>query len=153
MSKFLVALTALALAACGGTAEQQEAQQPPDAAAMSGAFSLADLAGTWNMKSLTPSGDSTLLTYTMTATADPSGWTLNFPGRDPIPMQVSVDGDSVIFDGGPYPSALRPDSAMVTVHGVSRMQNDTLVGTYTAHYATTGPDSVAMGRLEGTRVP
>ena len=155
MRRVLAVLTVFAISACGGSADKGAAGDTGMAAmsAMSGTLSLGELAGTWNMKAMTASGDSTLVAYTMTATADAGGWTMNFPGRDPIPMQVSTAGDSLVFDAGPYASALRADSEMVTVHGSSRLQDGTMVGTFTAHYATTRPDSVLMGRLEGMRAP
>jgi hypothetical protein len=39
----------------------------------------------------------------------------------------------------------------LSCHSVSRLQDGKLVGVTTAHYKTTGPDSVRQLRVEGTR--
>ncbi len=114
--------------------------------------SLADFAGTWQVRGMNEAGDS-IVGYTLNASADAAGWSITFPGRDPIPASVvSVAGDSVITDAGPFESALRP-GVQVTTHTIWRLMDGRLVGMTTARYATTGPDSVAMIRGEGTRVP
>ncbi len=114
--------------------------------------SLGDFAGTWQVRGMNEAGDS-IVGYTLNASADAAGWSITFPGRDPIPASVvSVAGDSVITDAGPFESALRP-GVQVTTHTIWRLMDGRLVGMTTARYATTGPDSVAMIRGEGTRVP
>ena len=97
--------------------------------------------------------DSTLLTYEMVATADPSGWTFNFPKRAPVPIRVlATEGDSIVSEAGPYESMLRK-GVQVSTHSVMRLEYGKLVGTTIAHYSTTGPDSVLHLRTEGTRAP
>ena len=125
-----------------------EAPAPAPAATLS----LGDLKGKWNMRTTNAAGDSTLVTYVMSATGSTSGWTLNFPKRPPVAATVAVSGDSLVIDAGPYPSVLRK-GVKVTTHGVSRLQDGKLVGTTVAHYETTGPDSVRQLRIEGTRAP
>jgi hypothetical protein len=137
--------------ACAGAEEETPPADEP-AAAMATPLTFADLAGTWNVQALAETSDSVLTTYTLNATADGSGWTMTFPGRDPIPATVAVDGDSLILDAGPYESVLRP-GVQVTVHGVSRLQNGMLMGTFLGRYTTTGADSVIHGRMHGTRTP
>jgi hypothetical protein len=97
-------------------------------------------------------GDSTLTTYELNATADPAGWMMTLPGRKPMPVKVSVMGDSITTDVGPFKSVLRKD-VQVTTHGVMRLRDGKLVGTTTAHYASKGPDSLRVLRQEGTRKP
>jgi hypothetical protein len=123
------------------------APTPPAPAA---AISLADVAGKWSMKTLTEKGDSTLVKYELVATSDTTGWTFNFPKRKPVPAHVSVGGDSIVLDAGPYESVLRK-GVQVTTHGVARLQDGKLVGTTVARYATHGPDSLRNLRFEGTR--
>ena len=94
--------------------------------------------------------DSVVLTYELNATADPSGWTITFPGRPPVPMRATADGDSIITDAGPYESALRK-GVQVTTRGVFRLVNGQLVGTTTGHYQTSGADSVATFRSVATK--
>jgi len=124
----------------------------PEAPAGPAPIALADVAGKWAMRTMNASGDSTLLTYELVATADPSGWTFNFPKRPPVPVRVAAAGDSIVIDAGPYESLLRK-GVQVTTNGVARLQDGKLMGATTAHYKTTGPDSVLPLRFEGTRAP
>jgi hypothetical protein len=128
--------------------EEQPAADTETAPAM---VSLADFAGTWDVSGMAETGDSVIVTYELTATAEPDGWTVIFPGRDPIPMQiVLVDGDSVVSEMGPYESALRP-GVPVTTRAVSRLEDGMLVGTFVARYDTDAADSVLHGRQHGSR--
>jgi hypothetical protein len=133
-------------------AETTTAEAPAMAEAPA-AISLADLAGTWNVKGKLEGSDSVVVTYDMVTTADQSGWSLSFPGREPIPIRViAVEGDSVVSEAGPFESALRK-GVQVSTHVVSRLQDGKLVGTTVARYQVTGPDSVARLTFEGTRAP
>jgi hypothetical protein len=117
-------------------------------------IALADVAGKWTVRLMPESGDSTLLSYDMVATADTSGWAFNFPKRKPVPLRVvAVDGDSIATEAGPFESNLRKGVQVTMSRTVSRLQDGKLVGATTAHYATTGPDTVAHFRFEGTRAP
>lgn len=114
-------------------------------------LNLADLAGTWDMKTMREGSDSVLLTYTMTATGTTEGWMLNFPNQAPVPATVMASGDSVIMNAGPYSSALRK-GVQVTIQTVSRVQGGKMMGTGVAHYST-GTDTVVNLRFEGTKRP
>ena len=115
-------------------------------------ISLADVAGTWTMEALPAEGDDALVTYEMVATDNTEGWTVTFPGRDPLPARVvAVEGDSIVVDVGPYESALR-DGVMVSTRSVVRLYDGSISGTFVAHYDTTEPDSVLHGRQRGTRM-
>jgi hypothetical protein len=145
-------MSAVALVGCAGGEEEMPADTP--ATAMAAPLSFADVAGTWSVQTMSESSDSVLITFTLNATADGSGWTMSFPDRpDPVPLTVAVDGDSLIMDAGPYRSALRAESTMVTLRSISRIENGIMMGTFTAHYDTQSPDSVLRGRTHGTRVP
>lgn len=114
--------------------------------------SLADFAGTWQVRGMNEAGDS-IVGYTLHASADAGAWSITFPGRDPIPLRVlEVAGDSVVAEGGPFESAIRK-GVQVSTHAVMRIQDGRLTGMTTARYATSGADSVAMIRAEGTRMP
>ncbi|NIM48251.1 MAG: hypothetical protein GTO22_03170, partial [Gemmatimonadales bacterium] len=64
-------------------------------------ISLADVAGTWSMQSLPETGDSVLVAYEVVATDNTEGWTVTFPGRDPLPIRVvAVEGDSIVTEVG-----------------------------------------------------
>ena len=153
MRGFALLLCVLALGACAkkdqpvtdtamGTATPEPA--PP-------AIALADVAGKWTIVVRPETGDSTLVTYELNATADSSGWTLVMPGRKPVAVRVvEVAGDSIVTEAGPYPSVLRKGST-VNTHSVSRLQGGKLVGTSTARYSGKGADSVMHVRTEGTK--
>lgn len=148
MRGFAMACVALLLAGCGRPADKP-------AEGMEGAeakrLDLADLAGTWNVRAMTPSGDSTVVNFKMNATGSTEGWTFNFPDREPVPMRsVEVHADSVMFVVGPYESVLRK-GVQVVVSNVARLENGRLVGTTVATYEGGGPDSVLHLRFEATR--
>ena len=123
----------------------------PAATATPAALSLSSLAGKWAVRGTTEDAKSTVVTFDMVATADTSGWTINFPKRAPIPARiVALAGDSVVTEAGPYESVIRK-GVQVTTRTTLRLQDGKLAGTTVAHYATTGPDSVVSLRMEGTR--
>ncbi len=149
------------LAACPGPDTDDEDTMMGDTTAMgapmpapAGAtISLADVAGRWNMHNVPETGDTTPTRFVLNATADRTGWTFAFPGREPIQMRViDVSGDSIVTEAGPYESARRP-GVQVSTQSVFRMRGDQLTGTTVARYQTTGADSVLRLRGEGTRAP
>ncbi len=115
-----------------------------------GPVNLADVAGKWDMRAVPMSGDTLATTYILTATSNTSGWTITFPGRAPIPVKVSVDGDSVMLSAGPYPS-VRRKGVQVTTYSTARLQGGSLAGSTTAHYKTKSADSVLVLTTSGTR--
>ena len=130
---------------------------PPAAApapAPGGAMSLAPLAGRWSFRAVPESGaDTSATTFVLDASADSTAWTFTFPNREAVPMRVvAVGGDSLVLEAGPFESSRRP-GVQTRTHLVLRLENDRLVGTTTARYTTTGPDSVLRLRTEGTRAP
>ena len=156
----ILPVCAVALVACAKSEKAADTQQAAAAPAAAPApapapakLQLADVAGKGSMKTMNEAGDSTLLTYEMTATADTSGWSFKFPDRKtPVPVHVMADGDSIILKAGPYPSALRK-GVTVTVDGSSHMKDGKLVGMTTAHYSVKTADSVRKIKTEGTRMP
>ena len=146
-------ITLTRVAAMTGCNKTQD--QPADTAAATPgtatAISLAAVAGRWRLRSMSETGDTTLATYELIATADTSGWTFIVLDRPPIPVRVTLVGDSLRTEGGPFESALRRE-VLVTLTGVLRLEGDKLVGTTVAHFAGSGPDSVLHVRTEGTRV-
>ena len=147
---------ALCCAAALGGCTKTEKQPAADTAAMAAeapapaAISLADVAGKWRVRGMSETGDSTLVTFELNATADPSGWTFIFPNRKPIPVRVTTAGDSIMTEAGPYESVLRK-GVQVTTRGVLRLEGGKLVGTTVARYAG-GRDSLRV-RTEATRMP
>jgi hypothetical protein len=111
---------------------------------------LADFAGKWDVRSVPVTGDTTPTTYVLTATSTTSGWSLKFPGRAAVPATITVGGDSIEIDAGPY-SSVRRKGVQVTTTGGLRVQNGQLVGTTTAHYKVKTADSVLVLNSTGTR--
>ncbi|HEX9221439.1 MAG TPA: hypothetical protein VF858_13220 [Gemmatimonadaceae bacterium] len=115
------------------------------------ALNLADVAGKWNMRSVPTSGtDTSATTYVLTATSKTSGWTITFPGRKAMPIEVTVGGDSIITVARNFPS-VRRKGVQVTTNGVMRLQGGSLTGTTTAHYKVKTADSVLTLTTTGTR--
>ena len=117
--------------------------------------SLADFAGKWNVMAKPESGSDTSTTrYTLTATADSTGWTITFPNRpQPVAVRiVAIQGDSVVTEAGPFQS-VRRRNVQVTTRNVLRKEGDRLVGSTRARYASTGADTVLVLRTEATRAP
>jgi hypothetical protein len=115
------------------------------------AINLADVAGKWNMRSVPTTGtDTTPTTFVLAATSTTSGWTITFPGRKPIAERVTVAGDSLILEAGPYPS-VRRKGVTVTTNGVLRLQGGSLVGSNIAHYKVKTADSVMTLNTTGTK--
>jgi hypothetical protein len=156
MRRFVMCCCAVVLIGCAKK-EQPPAQDTtaaaPAAPAAPAAISLTDVAGKWTVVVTNEAGDSTLLTYELTATAEPTGWTITFPNRKPVAVRIiAVNGDSIVTESGPYESVLRK-GVQVSTHAVSRLQDGKMVGTTVAHYKTSGPDSVRRIRFQGTRAP
>lgn len=137
--------------------EQQAAAKDTTAATMAAgatpaAVTLASVAGKWTMNTRLASNDSLVLTFEMTATEDPAGWSFQFPGAAaPVPVRIiTTGGDSIVTEAGPYESALRKGQK-VSTNSVMHFQDGKLVGTTVAHYMTKGADSVLNLKTEATR--
>ena len=114
-------------------------------------IALSDIAGKWTVSVMSGSADTTYFKFDMVATGDTSGWSFNFPNRKPVPVRVvAVEGDSIVTEAGPFESMLRKGVQVVSTT-VNRLQDGKLVGTTTARYKTTGPDSVTTLHFEATR--
>ena len=152
MRQIAIVLSATVLVACAKKDAEPAADTTPASMDQPAALNLADLAGKWRVEVAAENNDSTLVTYEMTATADTSGWTMTFPGRQPVPIRVlSVAGDSVVSEVGPFESALRP-GVQVSTWSVMRLRGDRMMGRTTARYAVGTPDSVVQLRSRGQRV-
>ncbi len=147
---------ALLVVGCGKAADKPADSTVGEAPPMDEApatISLADVAGTWKVRSTMEGNEGTAVSYDMVATADRSGWSIKFPDREPIPVRVvAVDGDSIVTESGPFESVLRK-GVQVSTRVVSRLKDGKLVGTTTARYQVSGPDTLARLNFEGTRAP
>jgi hypothetical protein len=114
-------------------------------------LSLADLAGKWKLRSTDEAGGN-VVESELSITADSSHWTWTRPdGKTVQTRVVTVSGDSLVTEAGPYESALRK-GVQVRSRIVLRLQGGKLVGSTEARYSLKGGDSVAQRPTEGTRV-
>lgn len=137
----MAAVTACAPAddAADTTAVTMQAASPP--------IVLADLAGTWEGRSMPMGRDTVVVTFELMATGTRDGWTMKLPNGT-VPMRVVVvDGDSLVTEAGPYASALQRNQ-QVTVRNVSRLRDGMMVGTTHARYSN--GDTVSF-RIQMTR--
>jgi len=147
MRRLALVMIAVLLSACA------KPETPPAAVASAApTISLADVAGTWMAQATAVGSDSVIVMFSMTASADPAGWTMNLTDRDPVPMTVTVSGDSILHSAGPYNSVLRA-GVQVSVSGSMHLVNGELVGPSVAHYAMSGADSTVNLWVTATRVP
>lgn len=149
MRRVALGLAAVALLGC---AAGEEPAEEMEAAAAPAGLSAADMVGTWEITATGEGGESGV-TYRMVATEDPATWTVQFGDMDPLPVQVSFDGDSVMTSFGPFPSQLREGVTVRSASGVSRLDGGMLMGTFVARYETTEADSVLYGTTHGMRNP
>ena len=125
-----------------------------DSAGAHTALTPAAVQGRWNILA-TPEGggaDSMVTQYVLNAAGDPKTWTIIYPGRQPVPIEATFSGDSIITKAGPYQS-FRRRGVRVQTEGVFRLEGERLVGRTVAHYRTSSADSVLRLRTEGTRAP
>lgn len=142
--------TLLVLAACGGGEEAASADEMEPMVQEEATSPMADFAGTWQATSMLE-GTPDPVTSTIEVSPDGSEWSMMFEGRDPVPMTVSMEGDSVIMVTDPYESVLR-DGVMVTVRTSSALQGpDRMVGTIVATYATPDGETEVTGTMESVR--
>lgn len=142
MRAMALLLSAAVVTAC--TVDKEEA--PPPAAP-----TLADFAGTWNVKSVLE-GTPDTVPSTLSGTADAASWTMSLEGRPNIPLTVSIVGDSLVSQTAEYESILRK-GVMVTVRTASVMSNGTLAGSLVATYKTPTGEQVVRGTTTGTKKP
>jgi hypothetical protein len=151
-----VCSTAVLVVACAKKEQPPADTTAPAAAAAPApapAVTLADFAGKWQVTATPMSGKDTSATnYTLTATADTSGWMIEFPSGVKVPVQVTLSGDSVMNKTATF-SSQRRKGVKVWTEGAFRMQGGQLSGTSTAHYQNAGADSVLQLRIAGTKMP
>ena len=113
---------------------------------------MADVTGTWDMKGMNETGDSTLVTYTLNADADTAKWTFKFTNAKKAEKLhlVAMAGDSIWVRSDKFPSQLRK-GVTVWNEGALHLKDGKLSGTTTAHYSVKTADSVRVLRIEGTR--
>jgi len=158
MRSFALVSIAALLAACVKTETSTPvdtgaaAMAPAPAAAPAAApIDLKSVAGKYRVTSRGQAPDTTVVTYELNATGDTTGWTITYPNRAAVPVRiVSVSGDSIVAETGPFTSVRRA-GVPVTTRTTYRWQNGQLVGTTVAHYDVKGPDTVRVFVIEGVK--
>ena len=141
------------LVACGSEAATEMGDAETNAASSaSPSATLERFAGTWVVHARNEARDS-LPTHTLTATADPGGWSVTFPDRPVIPARVvEASGDLVVIETEPYESVLRP-GVRVRVLFVHRLVGDRITGRLWANYDVAGAAAILRGTTDGARAP
>ena len=139
------------LAACGSTDDEQPVAEPGAEAIAEpvASVSIADFAGSWE-NTARLEGVSEPVPSTMTGSASGDDWTMSLEGRDNIPLEISMVGDSLISQSAEYESVLRP-GVMVTVRTASVLHGDMLMGNMVATYRTPQGEERVFGTVESRR--
>lgn len=140
-----LAASLLFIAACAPKEKPAEAPAPPPPPP---ALTVADFAGTWNATT-TMTGAAAPVETQLMAGADGS-WTMSAKGRDPIPLTVSVSGDSLIAVSAEYESLIRK-GVMVTIRTANVRTGDTMNGVVVATYKSAKGDEVVNGTMTATK--
>ena len=152
MRRLVLVVSLIAVSACA----RKDDAAAPDTTAMSAepaaapAVDLAGLAGTWDLTVMGTGSDSVLTTGVLTTSADTTGWVLQLPNRDPMPLTVTVSGDSIITQAPEYESVLRK-GVKVQTSSTYWVVGGNLNGTTRAVYRGAGADSVVMLRATATK--
>lgn len=151
----LACSTTLLLAGCA----KSDAPKADTAAAVAPApaapapLALADVAGTYDMRTVPASGTDTVPTnVVLNATADEKTWSMTLPSGTKVPIAVVVAGDSIVATSDAFPSLRRKNAKVMTVSTL-RLVDGKLKGTTVAHYEKAGADSVLVLNAEATKRP
>ena len=80
---------------------------------------------------------SLIATTVLATTADGKGWTMTFPTGAPVAVRVvSLAGDSVVTEAGPFASHVRPGQTVTLLHTVGHYKGNEMWGTSVAQYST-----------------
>lgn len=142
--------TLLLIAGCGGGEEAPSSDAMPEEAPpeMEMGPTLADFAGTWTLET-TLEGTPEPVPSTIEGTADGT-FTMMLEGRDPMTMEASMSGDSLVLVSPEYESVLR-DGVVVTVRTAAVAEDGRMTGKLLATYQTAEGTEEVTGTVEGTR--
>lgn len=154
----LACSTTLLLAGCAksdapkvDTAAAVAPAPAPAAPAAPAPIALADVAGTYKMRTVPATGtDTTPTNVVLNATADAKTWSMTLPSGTKVPLAVVVAGDSIVATSDVFPSMRRKNAKVMTVSTL-RLVDGKLKGTTVAHYEKAGADSVLVLNAEATK--
>lgn len=110
----------------------------------------ADFAGTWE-GAATMTGTEAPVPLRLTSTPEGGGWRMLLQGRDSIPMQVSLLGDSLVLLSEPYKSVLRDNVTVQVRTSAVLVDGGAIDGKVIATYETPDGQEVVLGTLRATR--
>jgi len=114
------------------------------------AVSLGHLAGIWNVTAK-PAGKDTIETTYILNNTDTTDWMFAFPSGKPVHERLTaIHGDTVVLETDWFDSDVKK-GMKVRTNSTVWMQDGKLMGKTTAHYQTTGPDTVLVFDTEGVR--
>ena len=142
----VVPAATLLLLACQGKREAEAPPPPPPPA-----LTLGNLAGSWESVSRLEGVPDSVVSH-FSGPAAEAGWLLMLPDRDPIPMRVWLQDDSMIAVTEKYPSLLRP-GVMVQVRTAGVLRDSLLQGIVLATYDSSAGQQVVRGTFSARRVP
>ncbi|MGH7586079.1 MAG: hypothetical protein ACREMH_07515, partial [Gemmatimonadales bacterium] len=137
--------TLLLLLACQGKREAEAPPLPPPSAP-----TLKDFAGSWESVSRLEGVPDSVVSH-FSGPAAETGWLLMLPDRNPIPMRVWVQDDSMIAVTEKYPSLLRP-GVMVQVRTSGMLKDSLIQGILLATYDSSAGQQVVRGTFSARRV-
>ncbi|OLC86917.1 MAG: hypothetical protein AUI86_08005 [Gemmatimonadetes bacterium 13_1_40CM_3_66_12] len=109
----------------------------------------AGAAGTWNATTTIGAKDSVGPTYVLKIAPDGKTATIRFVRRDPIPTRiVTMAGDSIVIETGPYASVLRPGQTVTLLRTVVHYNSNAMTGTFEAKYSN---GDVVKGKTKARR--
>ena len=139
----------LILAACGGADDSAPAAEQEMEPAAAVAPTPAAFAGRWEAMAMLE-GTPDPVPVVLEGSADGMTWTMVLQDRDPMALEVSMSGDSLIMESGQYESVLR-DRVMVQIRTAGVLQGGQMLGKIVATYSTPDGEQVVPGTIEGVR--
>jgi hypothetical protein len=149
MRASLILLSLLFPIGCaGGDDAAPAADADAPATTMEAAATPADFAGTWGLTAMLE-GTAEPVPVTIVGTEDGT-FTLSLQEREPLALEVSMAGDSLVLVSPEYESVLR-DGVMVSTRSAVVLVAGRMVGELTATYRTSEGTEVVSGTIEGDR--
>jgi len=117
-------------------------------AAQQPGLKLSDIAGVWRVQTMIGPSDSVVATLELTETVSDKRWSMVLADHPRIPVRVlTVGGDSVVWEAGPYPSTRRVGQTVV-LRTVGHYKGGEMWGSFEATYSVNGKVS---GKVKGER--
>ena len=146
----ITALLGCAMLLAGCSTKETPPVADTTAIAPAPAMSLARIAGTWKVI-MKPERQDTVVSSYVLDTSDSTSWTITFPNGLRAAVRVTgLSGDTVLAATDWNLSPIR--KGLLARSDIKYwMQDGKVVGTHLAHYKTTGPDTVRVFVVEGTK--